>query len=216
MQIRVFIAAADENLGFRHAFDAKSSAAQHSFGTSAVRYPPICWVLGIAAFDKVHLWETGFIEDGSLRERIIFGEFGHGATASQHGLKNQPVFRNMTANQIESKQRIPQVIEDTEEQYEAEALAELPHLVHRHQLEGNIETQYFSSEACLLEVIFVVIDAEHAAGSAQFHLYGIKPGVTPDVEHRHATQVLWDGALKSLPLSRWIIAQEVIRSGLYA
>lgn len=210
------VAAADENLRFGRAFDSEPRAAQKSFGTRAVRYPPVCWIVRIAVFDKVQLGETTFVEHGPFGEGIIFGDVWNGATASQHGLENEPVFCDVAANQIESKQRMAQVVEDAQEQHEIKMLAKLSHLVYGHQVKGDVEIEHFGGETCLLEIVVIVIDAEHAAGSAQFHLDGVKPAIAPDVENRHAGQVLRKGVFEPLPFSSRIVPQEVIWRGLYA
>ncbi len=84
MQVSAFIAPANKNFLLRVALDAKAGTAQHGFGASAIRDPPIGWILRVAIFDEVHFGEAGVVEDGALPKWIIRLNGRPGAAAALH------------------------------------------------------------------------------------------------------------------------------------
>lgn len=210
MQIGGVFTAADKNFALRHAFDLETGAAQHGFGASAIRNPPICRIVRIALLHKMHFRETGTIEHISLPERVVFNESRHGTAATQHRLKYEPVVCGALTQQVEREQWMAQMIKDAHEDNKIEAFSKIAYFVHGHLFERDVEIEHAGGEARLFEIVRIVINADHFSCAAEFHLNGIESGIASDIENTHAGEVVRHRVLKISPFHRGIVAEEVV------
>src|SRR5947209_10344237 len=141
--------------------DDETCAAQHCLGTTSVRNPPIGRIVGVAMLDKMQLGEIIAFELVGCPEVVVLLDFPRAIAATQHGLKQQNVARDVLVDQIECQQRVPQVIENAHENDKIKSLAELTYVVDGHVAELDIKVAYFSCEASLREIFFPAVEAEY-------------------------------------------------------
>ena len=67
----------------------------------------------------------------------------------------------------------------------------------------------------LRQIAFIDIDADHAVGSATFHLDAVEPSVTTDIEYRFSLEIRRNRMFESCHFTREI-AEEMFRRGLHA
>src|SRR5690348_7198925 len=77
-----FIRTADTDVRPSTDFDAKARAAQHGLCAGSVGNPPVGRIAGKAMLDELHARCAGFVEQGSLVERIIFRHIRDACTAA--------------------------------------------------------------------------------------------------------------------------------------
>src|SRR5215213_11950322 len=109
--------------------DLKSGTPQHSFKTSTIRNPPIRRIVCKSLFDKIHAGKPLVLEHVVFPEREIRRKFHALLRATQHRLHVELIADDVFMEQIESEQRVSQVVQDTHEQHEIEPLAKLTNAI---------------------------------------------------------------------------------------
>src|SRR4051794_1789933 len=91
-------------------------ATEHGLHARAVRNPPVGPVLRVIVLDEVQLGISRIVEMMRRPEVVILFQLRQDRTAALQGLDHQGVTGSVLVDEIECEQRMPQMIEDTEEQ----------------------------------------------------------------------------------------------------
>src|SRR3954454_1261242 len=109
------------------------------------------------------------------------------------------------------------MVEHAHEHDEVERLIthEIVDVIDVDALEDHVQAELLTRKARLIEVNGIVIDTQHATGSAALHLKTVEAGVAADVEHRLAAQVVGYCLFEEPPEVCGKVTQWVVWSGLY-
>src|SRR5258708_3292183 len=99
------------NLRLRMTGDLKAGTAQHGFDTGAVRDPPIGRIVGVSTLDEVHFGVAGTLENLGVPEVVILRNGVDGRASALHRLEDKHVLGDAIVDEIESEQRVAQVVE---------------------------------------------------------------------------------------------------------
>jgi hypothetical protein len=94
--------------------------------------------------------------------------------------------------QIERKERMPQVVGDAHEEHQIEPSSEFADVVHRHAVKFDFGAGDLRGEARLRKIRFVEIDAHHQVRAPALHFEGVEPCVAAHIEYCPAAQILRD------------------------
>src|SRR5690606_17925260 len=130
--------------------------------------------------------------------------------------EDQQIAHHVLADEVQRQQRVAQVIEDAHEQHDVEPLAQARNVVDRKAAQLDVHATHLRSETRLREAILVEIDGDHASRAATLHFDGVEAAAAPDVEYATAGDAIADGGSEARPFDRGIIAERMVRRGLYA
>src|SRR4051812_13636486 len=166
----VFLAA-DVDLALGMIDDAEAAAAQHRLDARAVRNPPVRRILRVLLLDEIHQRIAVALKHRVIPERIVVGDAGHVVAAALHALENHHVAHDRVVQDVESEERMAEVVQHAHENDDIELLAEFADVVDIHLAELDIAVaNHARGETPLLEVNLVAIDRHHARGTALLHL----------------------------------------------
>src|ERR1051326_7974038 len=193
--------------------DFKPGAPEHGFCAWQIRYPPVSRIVRIAPFDEIEARKTRISEYVCFRKRVVLLNLHELRTSPHQRLKDHHVAYHVLAQQVESKQRMPEVIQDPHEKNNIKTFAEPRDVIYRQLTELDIESIDVRCETGLRQVGRIEIDPEHAGCAAALHLHGIKARVTADVQHRFPLQVARNRMTEGAPFVRRVIAQKMVWRG---
>src|SRR5947209_6160390 len=121
----------------------------------------------------------------------------------------------MFVNQVKREQRVPQVVEDPEEQNDIKLLTKRGHIINGELAKLDPGAAHLRRKPGLRQVNLVEINRHDALGAAPFHFDGIEPAVAPDIQDRLALEIGRYYVSKALPLVARVVSQEMVRCGLH-
>src|SRR5262249_11315040 len=133
-----------------------------------------------------------------------------------HRLKDKRVARDVLVNEIEREKRVAQVIENTEEKHDVEALFQRADVVDRELAKFYLRSLYFRGEARLREIFIVPIDAEDSLGTTGLHRKRVESRIAADVQNRKTGEIGRDSLTETAPFDAGIISEKVSRRGRHA
>jgi hypothetical protein len=170
----------------------------------------------IAMFDKMHLRICRAVEWSVGIEFVVAIYADNVSATALHALKQQEILCDVLVNQIEGKQRVPQVVKHTHKYDEIEFSSQARYVPHGHAAKFHIDILYLGRKSCLLEIVLIRIDPDHLCRTTTLHLEAIETGIAPYVQHALSREVGWYRVAKAREFHFWVIAEEVIRCRLYA
>ena len=96
--------------------DLKAGTANHGFEASIIGHPPIRRVTGIIVLDEIKFGISNPLKYVPFFEWIVGLQRCNTRRTTQHGLDDHNIFGDEFADEIQSKERVAEVIQHTEKE----------------------------------------------------------------------------------------------------